>query len=116
MARFIDTNGLASKLRRHDWTAFARGYNGPGYATNHYDVRLTSSYRAMSTGGAPDLVVRAAQAYLTFLGHDPHGIDGVMGRMTRAAVNDFQLAQGLPATTDVDAGTLAALREAAGVD
>jgi peptidoglycan hydrolase-like protein with peptidoglycan-binding domain len=58
----------------------------------------------------PDLVVRAAQAYLTFRDYDPHGIDGIMGRMTRAALNDYQADKGLQLTSFVDDATLAALR------
>ena len=115
MARFIDANGLAGRLRMHDWARFAKGYNGPAYAINSYDVRLAATFKKVSVGGTPDLRVRAAQAYLTFIGHDPHGIDGVMGRMTRAAMNDFQAAAGLPLTDAIDAATLAALRAAAGV-
>jgi peptidoglycan hydrolase-like protein with peptidoglycan-binding domain len=102
-------------LRSHDWVRFARGYNGPNYEINNYDVRLAATYKMMNAGGAPDLMVRSAQAYLTFIGRDPHGIDGVMGRMTRAAMNDFQTDNGLPLTEAIDAPTLAALREAAGV-
>ena len=44
MINFIRSNNLASALRRHDWKAFARGYNGPDYAKNSYDVRLARSY------------------------------------------------------------------------
>ncbi len=32
MASFIKNRGLDEALRRHDWAAFARGYNGPGYS------------------------------------------------------------------------------------
>lgn len=37
---------LLSALRRHDWPTFARLYNGPGYADNHYDSKLAAAYRA----------------------------------------------------------------------
>ncbi len=36
--------GLVNALRTHDWAAFARGYNGAGYAANHYDVNLANAY------------------------------------------------------------------------
>jgi hypothetical protein len=113
MARFIDKNGLAARLRARDWTNFARGYNGPAYQINNYDIRLSSTYQKLISGGMPDLVVRSAQAYLTFLGYDPRGIDGVMGRMTRGALNEFQSDRGLAITTTIDEVTLAALRKAA---
>lgn len=37
---FVEVNGLAGALRTGDWAKFARGYNGPQYAQNQYDVRL----------------------------------------------------------------------------
>ena len=110
MARFIKLNKLDGALRTHDWARFARGYNGPDYRINNYDTRLAATYQQVNSGAMPDLVVRAAQAYLTFLGHDPHGVDGVMGRLTRAALNDYQAGKGLPLTSFVDDATLAALR------
>jgi len=41
---FVLKNGLAPALRRGDWAAFARGYNGPAYAENKYDVKLAAAY------------------------------------------------------------------------
>jgi hypothetical protein len=35
MVAFIIAAGLDDDIRRHDWSGFARGYNGPGYAKNH---------------------------------------------------------------------------------
>jgi hypothetical protein len=51
MARFIVASGLAPALRRHDWAAFARGYNGPAYAKNAYHTRLARAYAMFS--GSP---------------------------------------------------------------
>jgi hypothetical protein len=45
MANFIKYNLLDDELRRKDWAAFARGYNGPAYAKNKYDVKLAAAYR-----------------------------------------------------------------------
>ena len=45
MVQFIKTNGLDDELRRHDWAGFARGYNGPGYAKNRYDVKLAQAFK-----------------------------------------------------------------------
>ncbi len=45
---FILANKLDDELRRHDWAGFARGYNGPGYAKNTYDVKLAEAYRKWS--------------------------------------------------------------------
>jgi hypothetical protein len=33
MVSFLKANRLDGALRRRDWAAFARGYSGPGYAT-----------------------------------------------------------------------------------
>lgn len=45
MARFIDRAGLRPALRTHDWAAFARGYNGPGYKANGYHLKMAAAYR-----------------------------------------------------------------------
>lgn len=44
MIRFIRFNKLDAALRKHDWAAFARGYNGPGFAQNGYDKKLAAAY------------------------------------------------------------------------
>lgn len=44
MVRFIRTNGLDVHLRRRDWKAFARGYNGPGFAKNGYDRKIAAAF------------------------------------------------------------------------
>jgi hypothetical protein len=40
--KFLQVNRLDDELRANNWAAFARGYNGPGYAQNHYDTRLAA--------------------------------------------------------------------------
>jgi hypothetical protein len=44
MCRYIKVNGLVNALKNKDWKAFARGYNGSGYAKNNYDVKLANAY------------------------------------------------------------------------
>jgi hypothetical protein len=45
-ARFIEANpAMHQALQRHDWAAFARAYNGPGYAQNDYDTKIAAAYR-----------------------------------------------------------------------
>ncbi len=46
MARFIVRAGLQYPLQRGDWAGFARGYNGAGYARDHYDSRLEAYVRS----------------------------------------------------------------------
>lgn len=44
MVRYIDKAGLVSALRDRDWTAFARGYNGPAYRKNGYHSKIAAAY------------------------------------------------------------------------
>lgn len=41
---FVRARGLEDALRRGDWAAFARGYNGTAYRENRYDERLAAAY------------------------------------------------------------------------
>jgi hypothetical protein len=41
---FVKANKLDGALRAKNWAAFARGYNGPSYAVNKYDVKMASAY------------------------------------------------------------------------
>ena len=112
MGAFLTKTGLASSLQAHDWASFARGYNGPNYAINRYDIRLNSEYQKYSTGALPDLSVRAAQLYLTYLGFHPGGIDGIAGEHTLAAWAEFQNENGIPPTTTLDSNGVAQLQAA----
>jgi hypothetical protein len=49
---FIKANHLDDELRNHQWAAFARGYNGAGYAKNAYDVKLAARFKWWQ--GRPD--------------------------------------------------------------
>ena len=51
MGMFIKNAGLIRPLRFKDWAAFAKGYNGPGYAKNSYDTKLADAYTRLSAGG-----------------------------------------------------------------
>lgn len=41
---FIRANDLDVPLRQRNWSAFARGYNGPAYAKHNYHGRLKAAY------------------------------------------------------------------------
>ena len=110
MARWVLSARLHLALRAHDWAGFARGYNGPAYAQNRYDVRLAGAHAKLAVGPLPDLSVRAAQAYLTYLRYDPGPVDGLMGRLSRSALGEFQAARGLPVSDNIDAALLSNLR------
>jgi len=49
---------MAEALRQQNWAAFARAYNGPGYAKNHYDTKLAASH-AIFAAAAPATPVAA---------------------------------------------------------
>jgi hypothetical protein len=104
--------GLRHFLQTHDWTSFARGYNGPNYAMNRYDVRLSGEFQKYSTGVLPDLVARSAQLYLTYLGFHPGPVDGIAGEETLAAFNEFANQQGIPTTQIIDAEAVSLLTAA----
>ena len=44
-AEFIRSSGLLPLLQAKDWSAFARGYNGPSYAEQGYHTRLAEAYQ-----------------------------------------------------------------------
>ncbi len=43
-ARFIARPAFINALRSKNWRSFATAYNGPGYAKNHYDSKLSVAY------------------------------------------------------------------------
>jgi N-acetylmuramidase/Putative peptidoglycan binding domain len=94
---FVKKAGLADELTRLDWAGFARGYNGPAYKSNKYDVKLAAAYNFHMAGGArvngpmPVLKmgdtgddVKKLQAALRVTA------DGDFGPATKAAVLAFQ--------------------------
>jgi hypothetical protein len=104
-AKFLQSKGLDKDLQAHNWVALARGYNGPNYAKYQYDTKLRANYMKYSSGALPDLTLRAAQLYLTFLGYQPGPVDGMGGRHTEDAIGRFQQDAQLPVTGTLDAQT-----------
>jgi hypothetical protein len=102
MGNFLVSARLNIPLQAHDWASFARGYNGSNYAINRYDIRLNAEFQKYSAGGVPDLTVRAAQLYLTYLGFHPGPIDGNAGTRSLSALADFQTQHGLVTTSTID--------------
>jgi hypothetical protein len=109
MGNFLFSSRLNVPLQAHDWASFARGYNGANYVINRYDIRLNGEFQKYNAGALPDLNVRAAQLYLTYLGFHPGPIDGVAGTRTLAALTDFQTQHGLAQTNTIDADAVAQL-------
>ena len=100
MASFMRETGSHTALQHRDWTAFARRYNGPGFATNRYDEKLAAAHSSLSSTGLPDLEARAVQLLLTYHGFSPGKIDGIVGGRTRTAIAAFTAKHRLPATGD----------------
>lgn len=46
--KFLQTKKLDGYLKSKDWASFAKGYNGPKYAENKYDIRLSQAYKAFA--------------------------------------------------------------------
>ena len=107
---FLRSKKLVTALQAHDWAAVARTYNGAAFAKNKYDVRLAGAFEQYSSGTLPDIEVRRAQLYLTYLGFAPGGVDGLHGKRSRSAVADFRQANGLGNGDRVDNALLEALQ------
>lgn len=45
---FVNANSLTRHLKEKNWTAFAKGYNGPAYAENKYDIKMKEAYEKYS--------------------------------------------------------------------
>lgn len=130
MVRFIEKNGLVDELRRKDWSAFARAYNGPAYAKNAYHTKMAAAYRralnstpgdykdGVDAGSAVGMLrlgssgagVREVQRLLVRAGY-PLKVDGDFGPSTKEAVRAFQEDQKLEADGVVGPMTQKALSE-----
>lgn len=101
MVRYIERFGLVDELQRLDFTAFTRGYNGPGGIKAGYHERMAEAYHR-HTGHAPvsqasgmlrmgskGAKVREVQALLVRAGYSLK-IDGDFGTATKKAVMSFQ--------------------------
>lgn len=111
MAGFLQFNRLDSLLRQHEWTAFARLFNGVACSRGDYDARLEAAWQRLSAQGLPDLALRRVQILLMRRGEYQGRIDGVLNEDTRAALAAFQSSHDLPVTDQL---TLALLQELQG--
>lgn len=112
VGRYLQHKGLAAALREHQWATVARCYNGPAYAKNKYDQRLAGAHQQYVAGVLPDVEVRRAQLYLTYLGLSPGGVDGVHGKFSRSAVARWRETHGQGSGDRVDAALLDSLKAA----
>jgi hypothetical protein len=44
----LSHKSMHAALKKQDWAAFARAYNGPGYKANKYDTKLSEAYQHYS--------------------------------------------------------------------
>ena len=107
VVRYIEKFGLADELQRKDFTGFARGFNGPGYAKGGYHTKMAAAYKRLSGKGAVSKAtgmlrmgskgarVRELQGLLIRAGYSvgAKGADGDFGPATKDAVKAFQRAQ-----------------------
>ena len=116
MAAFLVHCRLDGPLRRKDWEAVARGYNGATYKAQRYDEQLAHWFGLFEAGAVPDVGVRQAQFALVVLGYAGEGfVDGNGGRHTRDALARFQRDEGLaPADGSLTDATAQRLRMKAG--
>lgn len=109
--RLITAWGLDAALRGHDWTTFARRYNGSGQVA-HYARLMEAAYRRHS-GRASPVVLRvgdrgpAVAELQRALGI---AADGAFGPETLRAVQRFQERAGLPVDGVVGHRTWSALQ------
>jgi len=91
------------------WYAWNAGYWIPawGYAPNAYYAFDGPIYGY--NGLPPDQVIANVQTALQQQGYYQGEVDGLLGPQTRAAIADYQRANGLPETAAVDQPTLQSL-------
>jgi hypothetical protein len=122
MVNLILHRHLDDEVRDCRWTAYARSYNGAGFAKNHYDTRLAAAFKKFN--GKPGVSASADIIHMGEEGELVHELqrmlnragfrlreDGDFGPETRKQLRLFQLDKGMPGTGRADAKTWKALKE-----
>ncbi|SDK39679.1 N-acetylmuramidase domain-containing protein [Bradyrhizobium ottawaense] len=109
LVREIKTDHLDKYLKAKNFTSFARGYNGSGYAQNQYDTRMAAAdarwVRRLEQIANGDYepkpgktVTLVYQTKLKGLGFNVGKIDGDWGDLTTGATSAFQRREGVKIT------------------
>ena len=109
LVREIQTDHLDKYLKAKNFAAFARGYNGSGYAQNQYDTRMAAAdarwvrrLAQMENGdyqpNPGKTLTMVYQTKLKELGFSVGKIDGDWGDLTTGACSAFQRREGLKVT------------------
>ncbi len=78
---------------------------GEGYTTPSSSRRITPPNGGKSSKEPNAAQVKQAQEQLKAAGFDPGPLDGILGPKARAALREYQAAQGLPTTGMLDEKT-----------
>jgi hypothetical protein len=98
VVKFITSNtALHNAYRAPNFAKIAFFYNGSNFEKGQYDLRLEEHFNHYSAapGNLPDIDIRTAQACLTYLGFNTHGVDGVLGPGTRATARAYRKSRGI---------------------
>lgn len=106
---FLRARKIVEPLRRKAWPQVARLYNGTAYRENRYDEKLALCYMRTAAGGNDGILgpgdygpeVGSLQRALQAAGFRIT-VDGDFGRVTRNALERYQVEQGLAPTGVVD--------------
>lgn len=117
MIDLIRAEGADTHLRSHDFDAFSRIWNGPGYKKNGHARKMRAAYRkhsqthpyAVLRYGDAGPAVAELQRLLTAAGYET-SMDAVYGEKTQSAVRAFQAAHGLKVDGVAGAMTLRELK------
>jgi hypothetical protein len=109
LVREIKTDHLDKYLKAKNFTAFAKGYNGSGYAQNQYDTRMAAAdarwvRRLVQIENGEfqtkpgKTITMVYQTKLKELGFNVGIVDGDWGDLTTGACSAFQRREGLKIT------------------